>query len=147
MFKQILIPTDGSQLAQAAVRKGVEFAKTLGATVTIVTVSPPFELIAVDDPLVAMHTMEEYRKAEAKKAADILRAGEEYAKTQGVPCRTQHVWDDPPYLGITRAAKENNCDLICMASHGRRGIAALILGSETQKVLTHSTIPVLVWRG
>jgi nucleotide-binding universal stress UspA family protein len=147
MFKHILVPTDGSELAKAAIRKAVQFAKSIGAQVTQVIVDEPFQLIAVDDPLVYLHTQEQYLEATRKRAEAILRFGEEHAQSQGVKINSLHVYDAVIYQGIIETAKKNACDLILMASHGRRGIAALVLGSTTYKVLTHTTLPVMVWRG
>jgi nucleotide-binding universal stress UspA family protein len=147
MFKHILVPTDGSELAKAALRKAVQFAKSIGAQLTQVIVDEPFAVIAVDDPLVYLHTQEQYQEATRKRAAEVLKFGEEYAQSEGVRINSVHVYDPVIYLGIITTAKEHRCDLIFMASHGRRGIAALVLGSTTYKVLTHTTLPVLVWRG
>jgi nucleotide-binding universal stress UspA family protein len=147
MFKHILVPTDGSDLAKAAVRKAVQFAKTIGAQVTQVIVDEPFPMIAVDDPLVYLQTQEQYQEATRKRAAAVLKFGEEYARSEGVKVSSLHLYDAAIYEGIITAARDNRCDLILMASHGRRGIAALVLGSTTYKVLTHTMLPVMVWRG
>jgi nucleotide-binding universal stress UspA family protein len=145
MYKHILIPTDGSELSWMAVREGLAFAKALNARVTALTVFPPFRTIAVDPAMVA-DTPEQYRRDCEAAAARYLGAATESAKTMGVTCEGLHVVNDHPYQTIIETAQARGCDLIFMASHGRRGVAALVLGSETTKVLTHSKIPVLVYR-
>jgi nucleotide-binding universal stress UspA family protein len=147
MFKHLLIPTDGSDLSKAAVRKGIDFAKSIGAAVTQITVDEPYQIIAVDDPILWVHTQEQYMEATKKRAQQILKAGEEYAQSKGVKIVSLHEYHPVIYQGIVEAAKKAGSDLISMASHGRRGILALVLGSTTYRVLTHATIPVLVWRG
>lgn len=147
MFKHILIPTDGSPVAAKAVKAGFEFAKEIGARVTVY-----YGL----DPMPAPYYGDGYT-VDARAIADIERsaraAGEQVlakiaqtSKAAGVACTG--VIDKPttPYEGIIAAAKKSKCDVIFMASHGRRGIAGLLLGSVTQKVLSHSQIPVLVYR-
>jgi len=138
MYKHILIPTDGSALSQAAVAHGVSLAKSVGAKVTIVTVSIP--------EVMPTTTAEQYAKQVAVVATRYLDAAKEVAQTAGVSCDTVYVELNQPYLAIIDTAAKRSCDLIIMASHGRRGIAAIVLGSETNKVLTHSNIPVLVVR-
>jgi nucleotide-binding universal stress UspA family protein len=145
MHKHILIPTDGSALSQAAVEYGIALAKSVGAKVTIVTVSAPFHTFAVE-PLALTDTPEQYAKHVATLARRYLDAAKEAALAAGVSCGTVHVEHDHPYLAIIDTAAKRSCDLIVMASHGRHGIAAIVLGSETNKVLTHSSIPVLVVR-
>jgi nucleotide-binding universal stress UspA family protein len=147
MFKHILVPTDGSELAKAAIRKAIRLARTLGAQVTQVIIDEPFQIIAVDDPLIDLHTQEQYLEATRKRAEAVLRSGEEHAQSEGVKISSLHIYNPVIYQGITETAKKNGCDLIFMGSHGRRGIAALVLGSTTHKVLTHTTLPVMVWRG
>jgi nucleotide-binding universal stress UspA family protein len=146
MFKHILLPTDGSEIARAAVRRGIDLAMTLGAEVTQVTVDEPFQMIAVEDPILWVQTQEQYLRATAKRAETILAVGERYAQSKGVKITSLHEYDASIQDAILQAAKRAGCDLICMGSHGRRGVAALILGSTTYKVLAHSTIPVLVHR-
>jgi nucleotide-binding universal stress UspA family protein len=146
MFKSLLIPTDGTDLAKKAVRAGIDFAQFLGASVTLVTVSPPFLVIAVDDPVVYPELQRRFLEETEKAASERLKAGKEYAAAKGVAIQALHVRDASVYQGILAAAKQNKCDLVFMASHGRRGIVAVLLGSETLKVLTHSSIPVLVYR-
>jgi nucleotide-binding universal stress UspA family protein len=145
MFKHLLIPTDGSDLGTRAVHAGIDFARSIGATVTVITVSQPFHLLTVDDPFWYLQTEKMYLEATAKVAHKILKAAEDYAASKGVQTDTLHVYHDNVHKAILEAAK--GCDLIFMASHGHKGVVALVLGSVTAKVLTHSPIPVLVWRG
>ena len=145
MYKHILIPTDGSELSEMAVRQGMAFAKSVNAKATVLTVSPPFHTIAMD-PMMVTDTPEQYPKDCAAAAERYLGVAREIAKTAGVACEGRHVVDDHPYRAIIDTAAYAGCDLIFMASHGRRGMSALVLGSETTKVLTHSKIPVLVCR-
>jgi nucleotide-binding universal stress UspA family protein len=145
MYKQILIPTDGSPLSEAAIKQGVALAKVLHARVTGVSVSPPFHVMAVE-PMIITETPANWDKACQALAESHLAVVLETAKAEGVPCETVHVVNDNPYHAIIETAKSRGCDLIFMASHGRRGLAAFVLGSETTKVLTHSKIPVLVCR-
>ncbi len=145
MYKTILIPTDGSEFCERAIRHAVSLAKVHGARIVGVTVMPPLHTgtpkTMIPDNLAAMMHAET-----TKMAAEKLAAVEQAAKAAGVPCETVRETKDHPWEGIIGAAKAKGCDLIVMASHGRRGVSGLLLGSETQKVLTHSTIPVLVVR-
>jgi len=145
MHRHILIPTDGSALSQAALEYGIALAKSVGAKVTVLTVSTPFHTFAVE-PVMVTDTPEQYAKRVAALAKNYLDAAKEVALAAGVNCETVHVEHDHPYLAIIEMAAKKLCDLIVMASHGRRGISAIVLGSETSKVLTHSGIPVLVVR-
>jgi nucleotide-binding universal stress UspA family protein len=140
-----LIPTDGSELSQIAVAYGVALAKSVNAKVTILTVSTPFHTFAIESGI-ATNSREEYAKDVTALAAKYLNAAKEIAFAAGMNCETIHVEHDRPYLAIIDAATEKSCDLIVMVSHGRHGISAIVLGSETLKVLTHSTIPALVVR-
>ena len=145
MYRHILIPTDGSALSEMAVRHGMALAKTLGAKVTVLTASLPFRSLAID-PVMVTDTPERYQQdcdALAEKALGIARTE---AGAAGVSCETLHVTQVQPYRAIVETAQARGCDLICMASHGRKGLSAFVLGSETYTVLTHSKIPVLVCR-
>ncbi len=144
-YKNILTPTDGSELAGKAVRHGIALAKTLGSKVTVLTATEPYRIFTVETAMVE-YTPEEFKKDTQEKAARILADAATQAKTAGVPCETLQVEHEHPYQAIIETASAKGCDLIAMASHGRRGIAALILGSVTLKVLTHSKIPTLVHR-
>ena len=145
MYKHILIPTDGSEFSNKAVLQGSALARAIGARVTIVTASPTFQTFA-PDPFMAVTTPEQMRQICGNDAVEMLAAAAETAKRTGAPCDTVHVEDDRPYQAIIDTATKRGCDLIFMASHGRKGLSALLLGSETIKVLTHSKIPVLVCR-
>ena len=136
MYTHILIPTDGSELAGKGVQHGVALAKRIGAKVTILTVLPP-------DMITADREVDEIRKASKQKhAEEVLGAVATQTQTAGVACETIQVEHEHPYQAIINTADSKGCDLIVMASHGRRGIS----GSETVKVLTHCKIPVLVYR-
>jgi nucleotide-binding universal stress UspA family protein len=145
MYKHILIPTDGSELSANAVDHGIAFAKSIGARITVLTTSEPFHVFPTD-PKVVTDTEPLYKRYAAEFAAKTLDAAAQSAKAAGVPCEIIHLEEGFPYEGIIKTANAKGCDLILMASHGRRGISAIVLGSETIKVLTHSKIPVLVYR-
>ncbi len=145
MYKNILIPTDGSELAGNAVKHGITLAKQIGAKITVLTVTAPFHVFALD-PLVVEDALDQYKKHIQEHTAKILGAIANSAKAAGVACETVHIEHEHPYQAIIDTARVKGCDLIEMASHGRRGISAIVLGSETVKVLTHSKIPVLVHR-
>ena len=145
MFKHVLLPTDGSSLSQAAIQKGVQFAKSMTAKITGISVMPEqrYYLYQTD---ITVQVKEETAKQHSLQANRNLSVIEKAAKEAGVPCETLCEISDHPYETIIRVAEQKGCDLIMMASHGRRGVKGLLLGSETQKVLTHSKIPVLVYR-
>ena len=145
MHTHILIPTDGSELSDEAIQYGTALAKTVNAKVTGVTVSTPFHFLSVEPDMVT-DTLESYRKRMTTVAAQRLAKVKEAADAAGVSCEVMHFEHEHPYKAIIDVANNKACDLIVMASHGRRGISAIVLGSETLKVLTHSTIPVLVYR-
>jgi nucleotide-binding universal stress UspA family protein len=145
MYKNLLIATDGSELAEKAVAHGVELAKALGAKVTAVIVSEPWTVFATGE-VGATFPVDEYERALEANATQVLGAVADRAKAAGVPCATKYVKDEFPADGIIAAAKEAGCDLIVMASHGRSGVSRLLLGSQANKVVTHSHIPVLVCR-
>jgi nucleotide-binding universal stress UspA family protein len=146
MFKNILIPTDGSELSQRAVRVAVELAKLHHARVTGIHVIPDYHLLiayeGAFDP-VTEERIEEDAKARAENYLAFVR---KTAADADVPCDTMCETSDHPYDAILKAADGRHCDLIVMTSHGRKGLAAVLLGSETRKVLTHTRIPVLVVR-
>jgi nucleotide-binding universal stress UspA family protein len=145
MFKHILIATDGSDLSRKAVCHGIGLARAVGAKATAITVTPPFRIFALNPEKIS--DMEEsYSNQMRAMATECLTEVEAAAAAAGFNCEVIHATDEHPYHAIIDAAKKNSCDLIVMASHGRRGISALVLGSETLKVLTHSNIPVLVYR-
>ena len=145
MFKHILIPTDGSDLSRKAALYGVQLAKITGGKVTGFTVRAPYMVTSMD--AVAAIGSEEQFEADTKQFAErALIQVQMAADAAGVPFESLQEVNDQPYRAIVEAAEANRCDLIVMASHGRRGVSALLLGSETNKVLTHSKIPVLVYR-
>ncbi len=145
MHRHLLIPTDGSALSQAAVEYGIALAKSVGAKVTVLTVSLPFHIFAAE-PAMLTDRPEQYAKRVDALATKYLDAAKAVASASGVSCEAVHLEHDHPYLAIIATAEKRSCDLIVMASHGRSGISAVVLGSETNKVLTHSHIPVLVVR-
>jgi nucleotide-binding universal stress UspA family protein len=145
MYKNILIPTDGSELANKAVEHGIVLAKAISAKITVVTVTLPFHVFTLD-PQVVEETSNQYKERIQRHANGTLSAVATKAKAAGVPCDIIHLEHEHVYQAIIDSAKAKDCDLIAMASHGRRGVSAMILGSETFKVLTHSRIPVLVHR-
>jgi nucleotide-binding universal stress UspA family protein len=148
MYKHVLVPTDGSPLSLKAIRTAVRLAKAVRARVTGIYVIPPYTPPVYGEavmyaPEVSPRRYKEISEREAKKA---LAALEIEAESAGVPAKVIFVTAHSPWDGITRAAKAKKCDLIVMSSHGRKGLAGLLLGSETTKVLTHSKVPVLVCR-
>jgi nucleotide-binding universal stress UspA family protein len=145
MYKHILIPTDGSALSEMAIRHGMALAKAAGARVTVLTVSLPFRSFAID-PVMVSDTPVQYEQECAALAEKALGSARTEAGVAGVSCEMLHVTRAQPYEAIVETAQTKGCDLICMSSHGRKGISAFVLGSETYKVLTHSKIPVLVCR-
>jgi len=145
MYKHILIPTDGSELSEKALKQGMAFAKSIGAKVTAITVSQTFHTFALD-PVMVTDTPEQYQKDCDARAQNYLAVAKNAAQAAGVPYEGMHVMHDHPHEAIINTAKDKGCDLIFMASHGRKGISAVVLGSETVKVLTHSKIPALVCR-
>jgi nucleotide-binding universal stress UspA family protein len=147
MFKNILVPTDGSELSSATVTRAVSFAREAGARITFFYAQPDFPMpIYGEGALIDPTTPEQFSKAAAAEAATILEKAQAEATAGGVESVTDTAVSEIPYEGIIQAAERDGCDLIFMASHGRRGLKGFLLGSETQKVLTHSKIPVLVYR-
>jgi nucleotide-binding universal stress UspA family protein len=145
MYTNILIPTDGSELAGKAVEHGIALAQRIGAKVIALTVLPPFHMFTTDTAMIE-DTPAQYQARMQKHAEKTLGAVANVAQAAGVSCEAVHVEHEHPYRAILDIAMSKGCDLIVMASHGRRGISAIILGGETAKVLTHSKIPVLVHR-
>jgi nucleotide-binding universal stress UspA family protein len=147
MYRHILIPTDGSELAHKAIVHGLSLAKSVGAKVTALIVVSSFNVY--DVPASRENLMsaafEQYTRQAGAQGALILKRVASDAKAAGVQCETVQMIEDHSYEAIVDTAKEKGCDLIVMASHGRSGIAAIVLGSVTAKVLTHTTIPVLVY--
>ncbi len=148
MYKQILVPTDGSKLSSKAIRTAVKLAHATGGKVTGVYVIAPFVAAAYGEGVMYMPAISpaRYKKMTEREARKALAVVEIEARTGGVQCASMMLTADNPWEGIIRAAKTKRAELIVMASHGRRGLAGLVLGSETTKVLTHSKVPVLVCR-
>jgi nucleotide-binding universal stress UspA family protein len=145
MFKHILLPTDGSELSAAAIQQGIHFAKSIGAKVTGLY-AMPLQHTFFPEMEVPTQALEQAAQRCKELAKTHLLAIEKEAKEMGVACDVVYESSDSPYDAIIQVAEQKGCDLIMMASHGRRGVGALLIGSETQKVLTHSKIPVLVYR-
>lgn len=144
MYKHILIATDGSELANKAAPHGLELAKLTGAEVTAITVRPHLSDFVAEGVVITVPEEElEAFKAQIDHHLDFVRSK---AAELGVKLKTEQVESGEPWKAIVDAADARGCDLIVMASHGRRGISALIFGSETQGVLTHCSVPVLVYR-
>jgi len=147
MFKHILVPTDGSTLSTDAVNKVIDFARETNAKITFFYARPGYPVAfygegALIDPI----TPEKFAEMAQKQTDEVLSPALALATQAGVACASVSSDSEAPYQAIIEAAINNGCDLIFMASHGRRGLSGLLLGSETQKVLTHSKIPVLVYR-
>jgi nucleotide-binding universal stress UspA family protein len=145
MYKHILLPSDGSELSGQAVKEGIRFAKLVGARLTALHTTPQF----YPSQMAAHAIVERAREHDARSkdsAKHALDPIEQAAREADVACTVMHRVSDSPWEEIIKVAVERGCDLIFMASHGRRGVSALLLGSETNKVLTHSKIPVLVTR-
>lgn len=147
MFKHILVPTDGSQLSQETVKRAIGFAREAGARLTFFYAKPEYPVAFYGEgALIDPTTPEKFAKMAQQQADDILGACTKLAAEAGVSSSIATKTSDIPYEAIIAAAEAAGCDLIFMASHGRRGFGGLLLGSETQKVLTHSRVPVLVYR-
>lgn len=147
MFKNILVPTDGSPLSGRAIKRAVTLAKEQKARVTALYVGPEWSPTAYEDSSTFAVVKPAQHAANVQKTADrILGAVKKEAGAAGVPCACSHVLGSYPYQEIVKASQRNGCDLIVMASHGRRGVSRLLLGSETTKVLAHAKVPVLVER-
>jgi len=144
MFKRILFPTDGSDITNKAVQTALSLARLSGAEIRVLAVKEPFPYSAVSE--MQPVPPQEFFDAQERVAAARVKAVTNASEAAGVPCQGHTVEGLHPWEAILDHAKAESCDLIVMASHGRRGVAALLLGSETQKVLTHSTLPVLVVR-
>ena len=149
MYKHILVPTDGSKLSLKAAKEAGALARVLKAKITALYVMPPYAPRVVGDgyvPAVDGYAAQQYKKAVEEAAAKALKKVEAILAKAKLRCQKVQITDDEPWEGIIRTARSRKCDLIVMSSHGRGGLAGLLLGSETQKVLTHSKTPVLVCR-
>ena len=147
MYRHILIPTDGSELAEHAVTNGLALAKSLGAKVSVIVVEEPFNWLSVSEMTARQISEKTANHAEQikKHATSVLNRAVNAAKQAGVSCETIQVENEQPYQAIIAAAKNKDCDLIVMASHGRSGLSGVLIGSVTNKVLTHTKTPVLVY--
>ena len=147
MYKNLLVATDGTKLSDKAVNHAVELAHALGATITAFYAAPDYPMPAYADGVVYEPvSRKEYGKLAAQDAEKILSKAAAKAKSAGVECKTAFDIAATPWEAILAAAKKHKVDAIVMASHGRRGLSAVLLGSETQKVLTHTKLPVIVVR-
>jgi nucleotide-binding universal stress UspA family protein len=149
MFHRILVPTDGSALSTKAADYALKLARANKARIVALHVIPMFNPSAYADgivPFAELYSSTEYQRATETYAKRMLGRVAKRAAAAKVPCEIAHTMSDAPWRAITSEAKKRGCDLIVMASHGRRGLKGLLLGSETTKVLTHSKTPVLVTR-
>jgi nucleotide-binding universal stress UspA family protein len=145
MYKHILIATDGSEIASKAMTHGIDLAKALGAKLSAVTVTEPYEAIVVVETMVLILPAD-YKKRCEENAAEILSVVTSVAEAAGIECDALHQDNRLPYEGVIEAAEKVGADLIVIGSHGRRGIEGLLIGSQTTKLLTHTKIPALVVR-
>ena len=147
MYKHILIPIDDSKLSSVAVKNGIEFARSIHARVTAFTAVPEYQVPnELEVRSRSAVSMTEYNKLAKKKAEQVLRKAVAKARAAGVPFDTDYAQNDRPDEAIVSAAEKHGCDLIFMASHGRTGLKAIVLGSQTRGVLGKSKIPTLVYR-
>lgn len=147
MYKNLLVATDGSKLSDKALIHAIGLAQAVGAKLIAFYAAPDYPMPAYADGVVYEPvTRKEYAKLASEDAQKILEAAATKAAAAGVECKTYHTIAAAPWEAILAAAKKHKCDGIVMASHGRRGLSAVLLGSETQKVLTHSKLPVIVVR-
>jgi len=146
MYKNILLPVDGSEFAMGSVPYALKLAKSIGARITAIHVTAPYSTIAIG-ALASFLAADDYIKRAKANAAVVLDQVKHAAQETDVLVTTCQIEHAHPWEAIIRTAAGQGCDLILMASHGRRGLVGVLLGSETKKVLTHTTIPVLVWRG
>lgn len=145
MFKHLLVPTDGSPLSAKAARAAIEFAKVAGARITALSVAEPYPYSAMAESAY-LPDQTRYEKEMQDHAHRFVAEVAELASADGVPCDTRVGLSFSPYEEITATARDLGCDAIFMASHGRKGINRLFVGSETQKVLAHTMLPVMVFR-
>ncbi len=147
MYKNILIATDGSELAQKGLEHGLSLAKSLDAKVVVLTVTEPFPVYGMAGNFAWVGSpadIESYNQSSKEFAEKVLAAAAEAANKMGVPTETMHADDSTPAEAILATAEAKECSLIVMASHGRRGLNRILLGSQTLEVVTHSKVPVLV---
>lgn len=145
MYQHILVPTDGSTLSNSAVRQAAGLAKALAARVTLLTVTAGFIPMSAE-PIYAQETAAEHERDMNQLSRKVLAEARTIVEAAGVECSVRHVESEHAWKAIIETAQTQGCDLIAMGSHGRSGLAAVVLGSETTRVLTHSRIPVIVYR-
>lgn len=146
MYKHILIPTDGSDTAAKAIDEGLKFARWAGAKVTFFTALPEYQVPTGEFVSRTAISMPEHERRSKEQAKQLLEGIAQRAREAGVEQDTDYALSDRPWQAIIKAAEKNGCDLIFIASHGRKGLSAFLHGSETHEVLTHSSIPTLVYR-
>lgn len=146
MYRKILLPTDGSALCETATTRGIEFAKFAGASVVGFHAIPATSYLIYTEAGPSDVLAEQFERDAVARGERLVKAVEDQARAAGVSCETLTLVNDHPWEGIIEAAAKKGCDLIFMASHGRKGLSALLLGSETTKVLTHTKVPVLIYR-
>jgi nucleotide-binding universal stress UspA family protein len=144
MYKRILVPTDGSDITSKAVGTAISLARALGAQLFTISVKEPFPYSAISE--MQPTPPQEFYDAQERIAATRVRAVMDQAQAEGLSCEAHTVEALHPWEAIVEHAAQRSCDLIVMASHGRRCVAAMLLGSETQRVLIHSKVPVLIVR-
>jgi nucleotide-binding universal stress UspA family protein len=142
LYRHILIPTDGSELAEHGVAHGLALAKSLGAKVSVIFVVEPLSEIRRGPPF--LEALAQYAQLRKEQVTSVLEHAANAAKEAGVSCKTIQVENGQPHQGIIAAAEDRGCDLIVMSSHGRSGLSMLLIGSVTNKVLAHAKTPVLV---
>ena|SRR5688500_17928040 len=147
MYKHILIPTDGSDVAEKAVAAGIEFARESGARITLFTAVPEYQLPSEGDVYAGrLVSIADHARKSEELANGILARPSDQARTARLEFGTDYAQSNTPWQAIIDAAERHGCDAIFMASHGRKGLAAVWHGSQTREVLTHSTLPTLVYR-
>jgi nucleotide-binding universal stress UspA family protein len=146
MYRKILLPTDGSALCETATTTGIDFAKFAGSGVVAFHAIPATSYLIYTEAGPSDVLAEQFERDAVARGERLVKAVSDRAKQAGVPCETLTLVNDHPWEGIIEAANTRGCDLIFMASHGRKGLSALLLGSETTKVLTHTKVPVLIYR-
>jgi nucleotide-binding universal stress UspA family protein len=145
MFKTLLVPTDGSSLSDKSIHAAIELAKLGGGRIIALSVAEPYPFSPLYESASVTETTN-YDEQMRKRAQQIVDKVAEVARAANVPCQTEVALSFSPYEEIIKTVKQHDCDIVFMASHGRKGLNKFFLGSETQKVLAHSTIPVLVFR-
>jgi nucleotide-binding universal stress UspA family protein len=146
MYRKILLPTNGSALCESAVERGITFAKEIGASVVGFHAIPATSYLIYTEAGPSDVLAEQFERDAMVRGQKLVDEVSDAARAAGVACDTLLLTNDHPWEAIIEAAATKGCDLIFMASHGRRGLSALLLGSETARVLTHTEIPVLVYR-